>query len=206
MHARFWQNQSFFDKNRWLNGRNLQVERFLGSVLAVSLMKRGLSLAGRLVPEVIHEPALRYAANRAKMIALLNNVEHLTLTHYDCHPGNFFWNEKGPGFLDWQLVRIGEGVGDIAYFLATSLAPEDRKIYEKKLLSDYLAVLKQLGVAGLNEEQLYQRYQAHLCYAFEAMIVTLAIGDMMDLTSNLELIRRTSAAVFDNDSFKALLT
>jgi hypothetical protein len=36
------------------------------------------------------------------------------------------------------------------------------------------------------------------------MIVTLAIGGMMNLESNHELIRRTAAAVEDLDAFAAL--
>jgi hypothetical protein len=36
-------------------------------------------------------------------------------------PAIFFGTDSEPGFLDWQLVRMGEGVGDVAYFLATAL-------------------------------------------------------------------------------------
>jgi hypothetical protein len=49
-----------------------------------------------------------------------------------------------------------------------------------------------------------QRYRAHLIYPFEAMIVTLAIGGMMSLESNHELLRRTAAAVEDLDVFSAI--
>jgi len=36
------------------------------------------------------------------------------------------------------------------------------------------------------------------------MLVTLAIGGMMDVKSNLELIRRTAAAVEDLDAFAVM--
>jgi hypothetical protein len=36
------------------------------------------------------------------------------------------------------------------------------------------------------------------------MVVTLAVGGLMDLDSNLELIRRTAAAVDELDAFSAL--
>jgi len=49
-----------------------------------------------------------------------------------------------------------------------------------------------------------QRYRTHLIYPFEAMIVTLAIGGMMNLENNLELIRRTAAAIEDLESFAAM--
>jgi len=60
------------------------------------------------------------------------------------------------------------------------------------------------GIAGIDVKMLLQRYRAHLIYPFEAMIVTLAIGGMMNLESNHELIRRTAAAVEDLDAFAAL--
>jgi aminoglycoside phosphotransferase (APT) family kinase protein len=121
--------------------------------------------------------------------------------HYDCHPGNIFWAGAEPGFLDWQLVRIGEGIGDVAYFLATALEPQLRRKHEKSLLGQYVDQMANAGVAGLDADKLFRRYRMHLVYPFEAMVVTLAIGGMMQHDTNLELIRRTAAAVEDHDSF-----
>ena len=166
-------------------------------------MRRGLALAGDLVPHKLHKSALRYAADRRRITKILASGEQ-TLVHHDCHPGNLFWAGSEPGFLDWQLVRMGEGISDLAYFLATALKPESRRKYEKQLLQRYLATLSSCGVKGLDESHCYQRYRAHLVYAFEAMVVTLAIGGMMDLASNLELISRASAAIEDHDSYLAL--
>lgn len=109
-----------------------------------------------------------------------------------------------PGFLDWQLVRIGEGISDVAYFLATSLHAECRRQHEQDLLSHYLTALSEHVSQGLDEKHVYRRYRAHLVYAFEAMVITLAVGGMMETESNLELIRRTASAVEDHDSFAVL--
>ena len=49
-----------------------------------------------------------------------------------------------------------------------------------------------------------QRYRAHLIYPFEAMIVTLAVGGMMNLEHNRELLRRTIVAIEDHDVFSAI--
>jgi aminoglycoside phosphotransferase (APT) family kinase protein len=127
-----------------------------------------------------------------------------TLIHHDCHPGNLFWQNSQAGLLDWQLVRVGEGVSDVAYFLATALEPEQRRLHEKHLLERYIAQMNHHGVTHFDNAQLMERYRAHLVYAFEAMVMTLAVGDMMAKESNLELIRRTAAAVDDLDAFAAL--
>jgi len=202
-HARFWNNQSLERNYFWLAGSVRRLEDALGSILAVPLMKRGLALAGNFIPATLHSPAVDYARQRHKAMRFLADAPQ-TLIHHDCHPGNLFWNKSQPGFLDWQLVRIGDGVGDIAYFLATALSPETRRQHEIALLDKYLQVLAGNGITDIDRGYLLQRYRAHLVYPFEAMIVTLAVGGMMALEGNLELVRRTAAAVKDLDAFAAL--
>jgi len=135
------------------------LEDALGTALAVPLMKRGLQKAFGHISSSLYIPSVHYARHRREAMHFLSDAPQ-TLVHHDCHPGNLFWNKNrsAVGFLDWQLVRIGEGVSDVA----------------------------------------------HLVYAFEAMVVTLAVGDMMNLDCNLELVRRTAAAVEQLDAFSVL--
>jgi len=91
----------------------------------------------------------------------------------------------------------------VAYFLSTALSIETRRQHEAELLANYALMLSANGV-DIDKTRLMQRYRAHLVYAFEAMVVTLAVGGMMDLDCNLELIRRTAAAVDELDAFSAL--
>jgi len=203
-HASFWGIQH--DPNyRWLGGPIRQLEDTLGTLMAVPLMRLGLEKADDAVPGHLHKPALDYARRRRRIMQFLHNGRH-TLIHRDCHPGNLFWNKNRSmvGFLDWQLVRIGEGVSDVAYFLATALNAEMRRLHEAELLVKYAQALADNGVADIDNSRLVQRYRAHLVYALEAMIVTLAVGGMMNLDCNLELIRRTATAVDELDAFSAL--
>ncbi len=200
LHARFWHKTGLDSADDWLAGSMRCWENRLGSALAVPLMRRGLSRAGDIVPAALHAPALRYASQRRRAMQFLAAGPH-TLVHHDLHPGNFFWQESQPGFLDWQLVRIGEGIGDVAYFLATALAPETRRMHELDLLTRYQQVLAEQCVAAPDITTLLQRYRVHLAYPFEAMVVTLAVGGMMELAANLELIRRTAAAIMDHDTY-----
>lgn len=202
-HAHYWKNRQLLQAHRWLGGLSHVSERYMGDVLAVPLMKRGLKLATEWIPGRLFQPALHYAANRRQMMQSLARGPQ-TLVHHDCHPGNLFWQDCLPGFLDWQLVRLGEGIGDVAYFLATALQPDCRRHHETALLQHYLTSLLQHGVTDLDENTLYHRYRAHLVYAFEAMVVTLAVGGMMESDSNIELIKRSAAAVTDHDSFAAI--
>lgn len=202
-HAKFWQHSPLDSNYPWLAGPVRRLEDALGSALAVPLMKRGLQLAGKLIPAELHAPALGYAKQRRKIMEFLNDAPH-TLIHHDCHAGNLFWQENKVGFLDWQLVRLGEGVSDVAYFLATALMPETRHQHEENLLKLYADTLNDNGVVGVNKDNLMPRYRVHCCYAFEAMLVTLAVGGMMRLDSNLELIRRSATAVKELEAFCVL--
>ena len=203
LHARFWNAASLDHAYRWLASPVRRWEDRLGTALAVPLMQRGLRRAGRTIPTTLHAAAMRYARRRRHAMRFLAQGPR-TLVHHDCHPGNLFWKNSQPGLLDWQLVRIGEGIGDVAYFLATALAPETRRMHEAHLLARYQQALVDHGVARLDSTTLLDRYRAHLTYPFEAMVVTLAVGGMMELEGNLELIRRAAAAVEDLDAFAAI--
>lgn len=203
LHARFWNKTDFMRAYQWLAGPVRRLEDRLGAAIAVPLMRRGLHCAGQLVPIKLHRLAVCYAQQRARVMRFLSSSP-LTLVHHDCHPGNLFWNRTQPGLLDWQLVRFGEGISDVAYLLATSLSPETRRIHEIQLVAAYAEELQDNGIAGIDLGNLLQRYRVHLAYPFEAMIVSLAVGGMMKLENNYELIRRTAAAVEDLDAFSAL--
>ncbi|MGY6275899.1 phosphotransferase [Methylomonas sp. MgM2] len=203
LHGRYWNKSAILKSHRWLNDFSHQIENHMGSLFAVPLMKTGLKRAGGHIPKKLHTPALHYSANRRQFKQSLARGTK-TLVHHDCHPGNIFWDRNEPGFLDWQLVRWGEGVGDVAYFLATALEPEVRRKHEKDLLTQYVAGLVKAGADQVDERQTFRRYQAHLVYPFEAMTVTLAIGGMMRHESNVEMIKRAAAAVDDHDSFALL--
>lgn len=187
----------------WLAGPIRRLEDGLGTALAVPLMKRGLLLAADIVPVALHKPALHYACHRKAIMRYLSAGKP-TLIHHDCHPGNLFWQDEQPGLLDWQMVRLGEAISDISYFLATALLPETRRMHELELLAFYHQLMLAEGAMEVNFTELMTRYRVHLAYPFEAMVVTLAVGGMMQLDSNLEMIRRASAAVADHDTFGLL--
>jgi hypothetical protein len=188
---------------RWLAGPKRKLEDQLGAALAVPLMKRGIRLASDWVATKLHNPAIQYARYRKQAMQFLSRGEQ-TLVHHDCHPGNLFWQNGHPGFFDWQMVRIGEEISDVSYFLATALKPETRRLHEFDLLSQYHRIMIANHPATTDFSNLLNRYRAHLVYPFEAMVVTLAVGGMMHLESNLEMLNRAAQAVDDHDSFAIL--
>jgi Ser/Thr protein kinase RdoA (MazF antagonist) len=204
LHAPLWEHPDLAGELAWLAGPVRKLEDRLGTALAVPLMKRGLARAADTVPEAVRGPALVYARQRRRAMRHLAEGPR-TLVHHDCHPGNLFWHEGAAGLLDWQLVRAGEGVSDVAYLLATALEPETRRAHERDLVWRYGEGLRRQGVDAPSGAELLGRYQAHLTYAFEAMVVTLAVGGLMDEAVAHEMVRRTAAAVSDHDAFARVI-
>ena len=202
LHARFWNKGQDNPDLRRLGGPTRILEDALGSLLAVPLMRLALKKSSHLLSETLSAGAMDYARHRKSIMALLNQAPQ-TLIHRDCHPGNFFWYKEQPGFLDWQLVRIGDGIADVAYFLATSLESELRQATESDLLELYRKELENSGVF-LAAETLRERYRLHLSYPLEAMLLTQAIGGLMDQQGNETMIRRAASAVADNKVFELL--
>lgn len=203
LHAHFWESPRLGQDLAWLAGPIRRLEDGLGSALAVPLMRRGLDRASAVVPSELRRPALRYAGRRRQAMRFLS-AGPKTLVHHDCHPGNLYWSEGRPGLLDWQLVRTGEGISDLSYLLAIGLEPGQRAAHEGALVAGYRGALEAQGVEVPSAEALWDRYRAHLVYAFEAMVVTLAVGDLMDEEAVLELIRRAALACAELDAFGAL--
>jgi hypothetical protein len=166
LHAAFSGHPMLRARFAWLDGPARRLEDLLGTVLAVPLMRRGLRSSASLVPEHLHEPAMRYASHRGAWMQALRATND-TLVHRDVHVGNLFWREGRSGLLDWQLARVGEGLGDVAYLLATSLTPVQRRAHETGLLSTYVKRMAEHGKAAVGEQDsLEQRYRLHLSYAF----------------------------------------
>ena len=200
LHRRFLDCPRFETDLAWLGASIRRTEDWLGDRLALPLTRRGLRRARAIVPPRLGEDALRYARSRRSVMRVLNRNAR-TLVHHDCYPGNWYWRGDEPGLLDWQLVRIGDGIGDLAYLLGTALSTADRRRHEEELLTLY----RTSSGLELCPSELAQRYTQHLVYPFEAMLLTLAIGGLMPTPANHTLLERATQAVLDHDSFGVLL-
>lgn len=128
-----------------------------------------------------------------------------TLLHGDTHVGNtYLLPNGGGGFLDFQLSVRGHWANDVAYLLATSLAPENRRSYERQLIDSYLEELQRNGVAEPPTAK-----EAWHCYRL-AVIWGLVIGWLITPPANYgpiiteANISRLVAACQDLEAFEAL--
>lgn len=76
-----------------------------------------------------------------------------TLIHGDLHIENMFCLEDGTNvYIDFQAVKLGPGVRDLAWLIASSLKAEERREHEKTVIKAYHDALVARGVEYVWEQ------------------------------------------------------
>jgi aminoglycoside phosphotransferase (APT) family kinase protein len=123
--------------------------------------------------------------------------DEFTLLHGDPHFGNVYFDESVPGFVDWQVLRRGLGLRDLAYFVTLSLPTERRRAEEGHLLDVYLDELPHHGGPVLDRPESWSRYRLLVAHAFVAAAFTRAAGGLqVEEIAGLGL-KRAGAAMDD---------
>ncbi len=91
-----------------------------------------------------------------------------TLIHGDYRLDNLFFglpgNERRITVADWQNIRIGPGMADVAFFMCLNLEPGIRKKYEQKFLTAYCSVLAEKGIKGYTTDQCLNDYRWNMLF------------------------------------------
>lgn len=125
-----------------------------------------------------------------------------TINHGDAHvaqlyriPGN------APAFLDWQTACLAPWSHDVAYFLASALDVEDRRIHERTLLDHYRGALHSAGGPALTEDEAWLDYRRHSLHGFAWMCVPTVMQPSGVVAA---MASRYAAAIEDLDPFTLL--
>jgi hypothetical protein len=131
--------------------------------------------------------------------------EPRTLIHADYHLENLMFDatrDESFFVVDWQFVKRGRAIWDVAYFLSQNLAPEDRRAIETKLLHDYLGILDDYGVRNYSFEDAMRDYRISLLHRFANLISTIAAMPFSEEQIRLHidvLLPRAISAILDHD-------
>lgn len=196
LHARFWglplpEDLSFV--RPWRLGRGW-------APLSAASLRHGLAVlerAGRpdLVPPQLGAARLEREFRASSLRA---REGPMTLLHGDPHPGNTYRPATGGvGFYDWQLVRTGNFTHDVSYFVVSCLSVEDRRRYERELLSEYLAVLAVLGVGAPTAKAAWAAYRSSPAFGYGTWLHTLSAGRFQARDACLAVLERFAAAYCD---------
>ena len=128
-----------------------------------------------------------------------------TLIHADYQLENMMFGateEEEFFVVDWQFVKRGCGIWDVAYFLSQSLMQEDRKATETDLLHGYLRILDDYGVQNYSFDNAMYEYRLSLLHRFGNLITTIAAMPFTEEQISMHvdvLLPRVISALLDHD-------
>ncbi len=86
----------------------------------------------------------------------------MTLMHGDFRLDNMFFGADGEddfALIDWQVCAVGNGLYDVAYFLAGSVTPEVRREIEREALEEYHRIVRSMGAKDFTFEECWNGYR-----------------------------------------------
>ena len=173
----------------------LQVSYLLG-------LPRSLSLLSTSWPEEVRDLAEEYGLRLVDHLGQLVE-EPLTFVHGDYRLDNMFFDGDGLTVVDWQNSAVANGLYDVAYFLAGSVAPEVRRAVEKDALREYHDIVCSLGAREFPFERCWRLYRETLLGCLVLPIVVAGwLGENRGRQLELRdaIATRTAAALRDLDA------
>ncbi|MEJ6009892.1 aminoglycoside phosphotransferase family protein [Novosphingobium aquae] len=168
----------------------------------VGLRKRvptGLSRSGNELPDEVRALSADrvvdlWAANVTTLVS-----GHQTLLHGDAHVGNtYVIPDDSTGFLDWQVVRRGNWIQDVGYFLVGALTVDDRRLHERDLLRGYLDALGLPDAQRPSWDEAWHRYRQSPAYGLAIWLSTLGTDGWQPHAISRALTERYGAAFGDH--------
>jgi len=95
-----------------------------------------------------------------------------TLIHGDCHAGNIFQTQAGPGLIDWQLLQRGSWALDVAYHINAVLPVSVAETHEWHLLEHYLDTARRMGAQVPSFQAAQEQYRTSAIYGFYLWSIT----------------------------------
>ncbi|MCB5945628.1 phosphotransferase [Acidocella sp. KAb 2-4] len=154
-------------------------------------------------PRLFKREAEIWPATEQSIIAL-DSLPH-TLAHNDVHLKNWYVAGNGEmGLGDWQCCGRAHWGRDLIYTMTTALTVENRRKWQKDLITYYLEELAAHGGPRVDYDTAFTYCRQQLLGALAYWTITLCpspdIPDMQPRDITLEFIRRLTVAMDDMDT------
>jgi hypothetical protein len=154
-------------------------------------------------PSLVAHDGDRILGSYRRWAPMLDLGERCVL-HGDPHPGNLYLLEDRVGLLDWQAVRLGNGIRDASYLMVLGLAVDVRRQSEKDLHDHYRAELLAAGGPDVSAHDVWRRHRQMAGYAYVSAAFTYGLGGLQGDEIADSGLRRAVAAVDDLETAAAL--
>lgn len=148
-------------------------------------------------------PEVRNAENLVaamKALAERDAARPQFMIHGDAHAGNVFRKDGGLGVIDWQLLQRGGWALDVAYHLNAVLPVEIAEAEERRLLNEYLIMMRAHGMTMPPEEEAWAQYRESVVYGYYLWAITRRV----DPPIIVQFTDRLGKAVMRHGSFGLL--
>jgi len=202
LHSQFWNSPRFAADLDWIQPPTFHP-------MGPRLVEKALQQYSASMPEIFSAMAELYLA-RVEAVHALWNRGVPTLVHGDIHDGNLYYDpgfagRGSPGFLDWGVMSRTSCMRDVAYFLAGTPTPEDRRAHQQELLDYYYAALESRGTEQVDRSRLAEEFSWHIAYVWVAAVTTLAMGSEWQPVNYVSrTMQRLHQALEDNESLAAM--
>lgn len=161
-------------------------------------------------------PAVRDAGERFghQLRTLMNRFGDdlpTTIVHGDYRLDNMFFGAPGSGsefaVIDWQISSRAGGVFDVAYCVAGSLTPEDRRARERDIVKLYHDTLVEHGVKDYDFAQCWEDYRLSTLFLLAYSVIGaggLDLANERGFDLFTKIASRTIAAIDDLKAYELL--
>jgi aminoglycoside phosphotransferase (APT) family kinase protein len=127
------------------------------------------------------------------------------LIHSDVHIGNWYRTGAGQmGLCDWQCLSRGHWSRDFAYVVTASLTPDNRRNWERDLLTRYIERFAAKTGVKPDFDLSFLHYRQQILHALAMWTITLChsplLPAMQPEATTLTMIERITTAMADLDS------
>jgi thiamine kinase-like enzyme len=135
----------------------------------------------------------------------------VTISHGDYRLDNLFFATPEGGdplaVVDWQIISLGRGMFDFAYFMSGAVTPADRRAMEMDLLHIYHDTITERGVKGYDFDECMMDYRlaALFCWQYAVIILgSLDVANERGLALFNDVLERFVAAITDLKTIELL--
>lgn len=164
----------------------------------------------KLVPPAVMELGEKFGRQLPKLLDRLAQPPR-TISHGDYRLDNLFFATPEGGeplaVVDWQIISLGCGLFDVAYFMAGAVSPADRRAMEMDLLHIYHHTLIERGVTDYDFDRCFLDYRtaALFCWQYAVIIIgALDTSNERGLALFTSVLERFVAIIVDLNAAELL--
>jgi hypothetical protein len=207
LHARFYRDAEFAAHYKWVAPYQRWFTIGAEKMNLEYYTRKAFDAASQVIPNKVLARRDRVWKAATDALALHENEEP-SLLHSDVHIGNWYRTSAGHmGLCDWQCISRGHWSRDFAYAVTAALTPDDRRNWERDLLTMYLERFAELTGFKPEFDKSFQSYRQQIVHALLMWTITLRhsplLPNMQPEDTSLAMIGRMTTAMADLDSLDA---